>query len=172
LEAAFTPNLSNYGYGWFIEQQHAHKTVGHGGGINGFSTVIRRAIEEDAVAILLSNTDYSAVGKMGTELLGLILGEEVKPFVERQEITADPKTFERLTGKYQIGPMAFEVRVENGKLMIQAAGQPAVVMHPYAANSFFLKEVDATVVFPGDGTGKAGEIVLNQGGERKGKRVE
>ena len=173
IEAAFTPNLNNYGYGWFIEAQRGHKTVGHGGGINGFSTVIQRAIEEDAVAIVLSNSDYStSVGKMGKELLGLVLGEDVKPFAERQEITADPKTFDRLAGKYQLGPMTIDIRVENGKLIAQPTGQPAFVLHPYAPNSFFLKEVDATVVFPGDGPGKAGEIVLNQGGEMKGKRIE
>ncbi|HEY3741542.1 MAG TPA: serine hydrolase domain-containing protein [Bryobacteraceae bacterium] len=172
-EAAFTPHLSNYGYGWFIEQQHGHKTVGHGGGINGFSTVIRRAIEEDAVAIVLSNNDYTGTpGKMGKELLGLVLGEDVHPYVERQEITADPKTFERLTGKYQVGPMAVEVRVDNGKLILQPTGQRALELHPYAPNAFFLKEVDVTVVFPGNGPGRAEEIIVNQGGEQKGKRIE
>ncbi len=46
LDAAFTPNNFDwaegikYGYGWGIEQMHGHKTVGHGGGINGFSTVL------------------------------------------------------------------------------------------------------------------------------------
>jgi D-alanyl-D-alanine carboxypeptidase len=173
IETAFTPNLGTYGYGWFIEPQHGHKTVGHGGGINGFSTVIRRAIEEDAVAIVLSNSDYSpAVGKMGKELLGLILGEDVKPFAERQEITADPKTFERLVGKYQLGPLVLDVRIENGKLIVEPKGQRALELHPYAKNAFFLKEVDATVTFPGEGPGKANDIVLNQGGEQKGKRIE
>lgn len=53
---------------------HGHKVVGHGGGINGFSTVIWRAIEEDAVVIILSNhEDAGNVGKSGKELLELIL---------------------------------------------------------------------------------------------------
>jgi D-alanyl-D-alanine carboxypeptidase len=52
IEAAFTPNQfawaegTKYGYGWGIALVHCHKAVGHGGGINGFSTVIWRAIEE------------------------------------------------------------------------------------------------------------------------------
>lgn len=80
LDAAFTPNNFEwakgikYGYGWGIEQVHGHKTVGHGGGINGFSTVFRGAIEEDATSIVLSNSDAgSNVGKAGKELLELLL---------------------------------------------------------------------------------------------------
>jgi D-alanyl-D-alanine carboxypeptidase len=80
LEAAFTPGKFDwaegikYGYGWGIAQVHGHKTVGHGGGINGFSTVIWRAIEEDAVSIVLSNSDAgNNVGRVGKELLELVL---------------------------------------------------------------------------------------------------
>ena len=80
IEAAFTPIQFDwaegiqYGYGWGISKVHGHKTVGHGGGINGFSTVIWRAIEEDATAIILSNhEDAGNVGKIGKELLELLL---------------------------------------------------------------------------------------------------
>jgi len=174
LEAAYTPNLNNYGYGWTIQQQHGHKVVGHGGGINGFSTVIRRAIEEDAVAIVLSNTDATAsVGKIGQELIGLALGEDIKPFAERQEISIDAKLLERYPGKYQVGPMVIDIRLENGKLIMEPKGQRPLELRAYAPNSFFLKEVDGiTVVFPGEGPGKAGEMIINQGGEQKGKRIE
>jgi CubicO group peptidase (beta-lactamase class C family) len=83
IEAAFTPNEHEmakgvqYGYGWGISQVHGHKAVGHGGGINGFSTVIWRAIEEDAVSIVLSNRDDAGnVGKTGKELLELLLNSQ------------------------------------------------------------------------------------------------
>lgn len=79
-EAAFTPGKFEwgqgirYGYGWGIENIHGHKAVGHGGGINGFSTVIVRAIEEDAVAIVLSNHDDAGnVGKVGHDLIELLV---------------------------------------------------------------------------------------------------
>ena len=83
IEAAFTPNEYEwaagikYGYGWGIAQVHGHKAVGHGGGINGFSTVIWRAIEEDAVSIVLSNRDGAGnVGKAGKDLLELVLNSQ------------------------------------------------------------------------------------------------
>ena len=80
LEAAFTPGRYDwgdgikYGYGWGITNVHGHKAVGHGGGINGFSTVIWRAIKEDTTSIVLSNTDFLNVGKIGMDLLELVLG--------------------------------------------------------------------------------------------------
>ena len=56
---------------------HGHKVVGHGGGINGFSTVIWRAIEEDATAIVLSNREGAAyVGNVGKELLEMLLNSK------------------------------------------------------------------------------------------------
>jgi D-alanyl-D-alanine carboxypeptidase len=79
IEAAFTPGKFDwaegikYGYGWGIMQVHGHKVVGHGGGINGFSTVIYRAIEEDVTAIVSSNYDDANAGKTGKELLELVL---------------------------------------------------------------------------------------------------
>jgi len=68
----WTPDIQ-YGYGWGIARIHGRKAVGHGGGINGFSTVMWRAIEEDAVSIVLSNREESQAGKIGKELLELIL---------------------------------------------------------------------------------------------------
>jgi Beta-lactamase len=66
LVAAFTPHQYvwaegiKYGYGWGIAQVHGHRVVGHGGGISGFSTVLWRAIEENATSVVLSN-HYTSV---------------------------------------------------------------------------------------------------------------
>jgi CubicO group peptidase (beta-lactamase class C family) len=79
IAAAFHPGQHEwsanirYGYGWGITEVHGHKVVGHGGGINGFSTVIWRAVEEDAVVIVLSNREDTTVGKTGRALLELVL---------------------------------------------------------------------------------------------------
>lgn len=84
IEAAFTPGSFDwgpeikYGYGWGISKVNGHKTVGHGGGINGFSSVIYRAIEEDTTSIVLSNTEYANVGKIGKELLEMVLGSSLE----------------------------------------------------------------------------------------------
>jgi CubicO group peptidase (beta-lactamase class C family) len=61
-EQMFTPRLSNYGYGWVIRKQPIgagkaeRTTIGHGGGINGFSTLITRIPEDRHLVVLLNNT--------------------------------------------------------------------------------------------------------------------
>ena len=61
-ERMFTPNLEHYGYGWGIRERPIgpgkaeRLTVGHGGGINGFNTLIRRVPEDRHLVVLLNNT--------------------------------------------------------------------------------------------------------------------
>ena len=58
----FTPGLENYGYGWGIRTKPIgpgkaeRLTIGHGGGINGFSTLITRVPEDRQLVVLLNNT--------------------------------------------------------------------------------------------------------------------
>ncbi len=71
-EAMVTPVKNNYGYGVTLAPVAGRKHVGHGGGINGFSTCISRFPEDDAVVIVLSNVvqgNACAVGKGLSELL-------------------------------------------------------------------------------------------------------
>jgi CubicO group peptidase (beta-lactamase class C family) len=58
----FTPGLENYAFGWSVRQMpvgpvKANRTVtAHGGGINGFSTLISRVTEDRHLVVLLDNT--------------------------------------------------------------------------------------------------------------------
>jgi CubicO group peptidase (beta-lactamase class C family) len=64
----FTPNLNNYAYGLYVNKtkpagmQKEITAVGHPGGINGFSALSIRFVEDEIVVILLDNT---RVGKRG-----------------------------------------------------------------------------------------------------------
>jgi len=61
LDLMFTPHAKmpdtglSYGYGWFIGEMNNHNVVGHGGGIEGFATEIRRYIDDKVTIIVLSN---------------------------------------------------------------------------------------------------------------------
>jgi len=54
------PGLS-YGYGWGVGEMNNHQAVGHGGGIDGFATEIRRYIDDKVTIIILSNRDTTGV---------------------------------------------------------------------------------------------------------------
>lgn len=84
LDRMFTPNLQNYGYGWFIDKQFNRKHMGHGGGINGFNTVIERYPDDKVTVIVLANMNTPAVGPIGKALAALAFGEKVEPAAEKK----------------------------------------------------------------------------------------
>lgn len=71
----FTPGLRNYGYGWFIDKRLNHRFIEHGGGINGFNTVITRYPDDKILVVVLSNQNTDAIDKIGSGLAGLLFGE-------------------------------------------------------------------------------------------------
>jgi CubicO group peptidase (beta-lactamase class C family) len=75
----FTPYSHNYGYGWFIDEEAGHHRVSHEGGINGFNTLISRFPSDGVTIIVLSNVNTGSVGKIGTQLAGLMFGNKALP---------------------------------------------------------------------------------------------
>jgi CubicO group peptidase (beta-lactamase class C family) len=70
----FTPGMEQYAHGWFVEPFKLNDdktevaTIGHGGGINGFSTLFIRAPERKEVVVLFDNTSR------GSKLQGIATG--------------------------------------------------------------------------------------------------
>jgi CubicO group peptidase (beta-lactamase class C family) len=67
-----------YGYGWFIEdiplgntQEHL-QTIGHGGGIHGFGTLITRIPSDKALIVLLDNTGGGPLETMTNAIAGIL----------------------------------------------------------------------------------------------------
>ena len=58
LKEMFTPNLSDYGYGWFInEGDKGNKSISHGGNLSGYTSYVKRNIDKKYLIIILSNRD-------------------------------------------------------------------------------------------------------------------
>lgn len=77
----FTPGLEHYGFGWTIQPLPLHdgKTeipgIFHGGGINGFSSLLVRAPERKEVIILLDNTSRgSSLQEIAGGVLSILHG--------------------------------------------------------------------------------------------------
>jgi CubicO group peptidase (beta-lactamase class C family) len=80
----FSPGLEDYGYGWRIRRQpigpdNAERlTISHGGGINGFNTVIMRVPQDRHLVVLLNNTGGTTLGSMVNGILGILYGRTVR----------------------------------------------------------------------------------------------
>ncbi len=79
----FTPDASgkaSYGYGWGISHQplakssDSIKVIGHGGGINGFNTIISRIPSDKHLIVLFNNTGRTDLGKMSRSIGNILYG--------------------------------------------------------------------------------------------------
>lgn len=89
IESLFKPYIkaggASYGYGWFVEEDKNGKTVGHGGGINGFNTIISRNFKNKNLVVLLNNTGGTVLGEMTDAINNILFG---KPFNQPQKSLA------------------------------------------------------------------------------------
>jgi CubicO group peptidase (beta-lactamase class C family) len=181
LEKVYTPFKSKYAYGWVVDEQFNRKRLNHGGGIDGFNTIIVRFLNDDTCIIALSNTVPATLGPMSQKLAALLFGEkyelpqdEVAAAAARKEIKVDPKIFDAYVGDYQLAPnFIMTVTREGDKLMVQATGQGKSEIFPESETKFFSKVVNAQLVFNKDDKGVVEKLTLYQNGnEVPGKKIK
>ena len=79
----------HYGYGWFINDVQVGstdeqvQTVGHGGGINGFRTLITRIPSSKSSIILLNNMERTPLREMTSSIIGIL---QNKPYDAKKSI--------------------------------------------------------------------------------------
>lgn len=163
----FTPDKNDYAYGWIIKESNGAVWQSHGGGINGFSTMIIRVPSKELLVVALANTMPSQAGKLAEDLAALALGEEREAPQPRKEISLRTETLQRYVGQYELRPgFILTVTLEDGKLMTQATGQPKIPVFAESERRFFPKVVDATLEFEVNTAGEVTAVILDQGGMR------
>jgi len=92
----------------------------------------------------------------------------------RQEIPIQSALLDRYCGEYELMPgFSIVVTNESGHLMGQATGQPKVELFAESETDFFLKVVDAQMIFDLDASGKVTGLTLFQGGQKlPGKKIK
>ena len=169
---AFTPytladgKSTGYGYGWEVRRLQGAQVVGHGGGINGFSTYALRLPEEKVFVAVLSNAEDGVANPavVANRAAALAIG---KPFPEFKEIALDAATLERYTGVYQVDKAATRTfRRDGDTLVMQRSGRPSVRLKAYSPTGFFVPGGLEYFEFSSDGQGRADSVTLHQDGEQ------
>ena len=90
-----------------------------------------------------------------------------------KEVKVSNAVLETYIGKYELAPgFILEVTREGNQLKTQATGQSIVDIFPKSENEFYLKVVNAQLVFNKNNAGDIDSVTLFQGGsEMKGKRI-
>ena len=160
-----TPVRNNYAFGLGVTESNGDRTISHSGGIEGFNTYMAYDPARRMTVIVLGNLNGPGPDKVGADLLTLARGGTVTLQNERQAVTASVEVLRAYEGVYELSPtFAITASVVDGKLMVQATGQDALELHQESADAFFLREVDAQVVFTRDASGAVDGLVLHQGG--------
>jgi len=172
-ELMFAPFKGNYAYGWAVQTQLNRKQIAHGGGINGFATMIARYPEDRATVIVLSNYDFASAGRIARDLAAILFGEKYEVPRERVVAKVDPKIYDAYVGQYEVAPdFVLTVTREGDRLMAQRTGQDKSEWYPESETRFFLKVVDAQVTFVKDEQGRVTHLVLHEGGDRTAKKIK
>ena len=98
----FTPFLEDYAYGWGVGKTKVGQlkdsllVIGHGGGINGFNTLISRFPKDQQLVVLLNNTGGAPLNGIRENILRILYDQPVeapkKPITDllRQSVMSEP----------------------------------------------------------------------------------
>ncbi len=162
-----TAYLSKYGYGLVMDKSEGHDVIGHGGGINGFNTLLMRAPAEKVTVVVLANQNGPAADTMGKELMAMYFGKDVKPRPVLTEVKQPVEKMDAVTGQYELRPgFVLKVWREGEQMVTQATGQGKMPVFALSENRYFSKLVDAQLEFKRGEDGKATGLVLHQGGRQ------
>jgi CubicO group peptidase (beta-lactamase class C family) len=168
LEKMTTPFLENYAFGVGVQTAGGRKKISHGGGIEGFSTVLEYYPDDKlAVVVLENSTGAAPPAEIADKLAAVAHGEPVKLTSERKEITLPPETLRRLVGAYKMedGPVLL-IALNGAQLTSKLGNQQAIPLFAESESRFFLKAVDAQLDFAD------GQVTIHQGGtDHVGKKL-
>ncbi|MGB3182645.1 MAG: serine hydrolase [Cyclobacteriaceae bacterium] len=163
LEESWTPaKLSDgtdtgYGYGWLLGESGGKRVIEHGGGINGFRTIISRVPDEDLLVVILQNREWSSPPSLAVQLTDMVLGKDSpEPYKVKGRKLKD------YTGNYRITDEAFRVvTLRNDTLVSQRTRQPEFVLVPVGKDEFYSPgDSDGRFVFVRNKKGEVTELVF------------
>ena len=132
---------SAYGYGLAADTLGGRKRVQHGGGINGFNSMLQYYPAESISIAVLGNTNGAWVDRVADNIARAALGLKLVPAPPKlRDLATSAEERARFSGKYRValpsGPLELRVFEKEGKLMMQVAGQPEIPLR-YQGNSTF-----------------------------------
>lgn len=155
------------GLGWHVFEGE-RRIIWHNGGTGGYRSFAGFCPATGKGVVVLANSAHSA------DDIGLHLLDSTRKLQQfRKEIMLPEAVLDRYPGRYQFAPNAvLTVTREGTRLFAQLTGQPRLEVFAESERKFFLKVVEAQLVFGGEGNEKAPQVTLFQNGvEQTAKRT-
>jgi CubicO group peptidase (beta-lactamase class C family) len=113
-----TPYKGHYGYGLSIDSFQHHLEIGHGGGINGFSSFLGRFPADDVVVAGLSNEETTNTQGLVNALAAIVFDIPVIAPYKHIEVKVDSFILNRYAGIYKENAEVDALKIKEGKLYI------------------------------------------------------
>lgn len=156
---------STYAFGLIRTDDEDGTLIWHGGGIEGFNAWLGHDPDRDITVVVLANLNGGAANALGQSLVTLARGGKVTLTDERAAIDLPAERLAEYVGTYAVSEtFKLALRVEDGSLVAQATGQDAFPLFAEGEDRFFLKVVDAQLVFNRDASGAIDSLTLHQNG--------
>ena len=132
-----------YGFGLFMDSLGSHRRVHHGGGINGFISELAHYPDDSLTIAVLANTSPAPSEQIAADIARVAFGMPPRTAPERPaDLPIATEELARLAGNYRLSwpdgsRRPTRLYAENGQLMIQIEGQPALKMMKQAQPNTF-----------------------------------
>jgi CubicO group peptidase (beta-lactamase class C family) len=155
---------TGYGYGWDVNKVQGQTAMGHGGGINGFTTHALRFPDQKVYVAVLTNSDAGPANPavVARKAAGIAIG---KPYREFREAALGGAALDAVTGTYEVEKGVQRVFRRSGDgLVMQRSGRPPVPVKAASDNEFFVPGALDWFAFQRDASGKVTGVTHYQDG--------
>ena len=160
LRAMFTDYGHGYGYGQYVDTRARHVRWSHGGGINGFASMLAHYPNDDVTMVVLSNLQDAEVNKIATDLAALAFGEWAPPTT----ITLPEAALEAFTGAYLIAPsVVLRITRDGHQLVMQFTRKAKASLFATSERTFVARVVDSALTFDAVVDGHSPGLTYHEG---------
>ncbi|XZE54304.1 serine hydrolase [Planctomycetaceae bacterium SH139] len=159
IETTEEPIETQYGLGWFVDQNRGLDRISHGGGLQGFSSHLAYYPGEKIIIVVLHNAlpavPAVSPSQISDRIAEAFLSNKMTDPADRQvDTSVTAEAMQKLTGKYDYQTAVMEITFDDGQLYAQLTGQPKYQIYPASPTTYFWKVVDAEVEFKFDEDGQ------------------
>lgn len=145
-----------YAYGWMIGEDEKGNFYNHDGSTLGFTALSYKHVNEDTTIIILANKRLQDVYGISSALESILMGDDIN--IEEipklpEEVELKSEEFEKYIGRYilynplSMTDMVIDIFGEADNFFLQAEGQERIQIYPEGNHKFFIKLLNANMVF-------------------------
>ena len=159
-----TPVLKGCGLGLGVSGM-ANEFFGHNGRLSGFDSMVRCSANGGVAIMINTNDDTGVLVRICNDAWKVAALNPPLPAPNRTlDPTIDSSAYPDYVGRYDYGAVFAEITTENGKLYSQITGQKRFEIFPSGPDAFFLKVVEAGILFERDQSGVVAGLIHTQNG--------